>query len=343
MPAVVLTSGGSFFLPGLQHDDDYRSNIAVTAAPGVDVTATFDLYRGNEGLVASGVQRFLLPGEQKQWTVRKLFKDTVEPGVPMTVKVTLWGSAVTYASLVDQTSTDAVTYLGKTPAASWIVPVVAHNPGKEGTFWSSTVSMANLGTETATVQLEYLPQKTDNSGGGLTAPDIEIAPGETVNIEDPVLQLFDIENGKGALIVESSAPIVVVSRVFTAAEEGGTTGHGVRTVPFDALEYRKVVLPGVRMVDDFRTNLGVVTGDQWTSFEFRLRDQEGVQRAQKNISAPPRTVRQWSIPGLFGKDVEAVDPTGSVSVDADGEFFAYLVVVDGSSQDPAFMMPLPGP
>jgi hypothetical protein len=43
------------------------------------------------------------------------------------------------------------------------VPVVAHNPGKEETFWSSTVSMANLGTETAVIHLEYLPENTDSS------------------------------------------------------------------------------------------------------------------------------------------------------------------------------------
>jgi len=273
--------------------------------------------------------------------VKKLFKDMVEPGVPMTVKVTLSGPAVTYASLVDQTSTDAVTYLGKITRVSWIVPVVAHNPGQEGTFWSSTVSMANPGTETATVQLEYLPERTNNSAGGLTAPDFEIAPGETHDLEDPVLQLFGIEDGKGVLIVESSAPIVAVSRVFTSTEQGGNTGHGVRTVSFDALEQREVVLPGVRMVDDYRTNVGVVTGEKRTAFHFRLLDQDGVQRAERMISAPPRTVRQWSIQGLFGKEVEVVDPTGSVWVDADDEFFAYMVVVDGSSQDPAFMLPLP--
>ena len=39
--------------------------------------------------------------------------------------------------------------------------------------------------------------------------------------------------------------------------------------------------------------------------------------------------------------VEVVDPTGSVWVNGDDEFIAYLVVVDGSSQDPAFMLPLP--
>jgi hypothetical protein len=341
MPAVGLNRGGSYFLPGLRQDEDYRTNVAVTAASDADVTATFDLYRGTEGLVASGVVRYLKPGEQKQWRVTQLFKGMAQPGVPMTVKVTLSAPSVAYASLVDQLSSDAVTYLGKQPRSRWIVPIASRNPGKEGTFWTSTLSLANLGTTTATVDLEYLPQKTDNSAGGLTAPAFAVAPGETIDVEDPVLQLFGVENGKGSIIVESSAPVVVVSRVSTAAEGGGTTGHGVRTVSFNALADREVVLPGVRMFSGFRTNVGVVTDDQWTAFHFLLHDHDGTQIEERNINVPPRTVRQWSIQALFGKGTPYVNPTGSVAIEADGDFVAYLVVVDGSSQDPAFMLPLP--
>ena len=49
----------------------------------------------------------------------------------------------------------------------------------------------------------------------------------------------------------------------------------------------------------------------------------------------------WTIQGLFGKEAEAAVPPGSVWVDAKADFLAYLVVVDESSQDPAFMLPLP--
>jgi hypothetical protein len=338
--AVSVMDTGPYYLPGLHQDDSYRSNVAVAAGPDSAVTATMDLYRGDKGLVASGVQRTIEPGEQDQWSVKNLFKDMSLPGVPMTVKVSLSAPAVAYASLADQVSNDAVTYLGKVPRKSWMIPIVAHNPGKEETFWSSTVSIANLGTETATVQLEYLPEKTNNSSGGIIAPDMELSPGETLDFEDPVLQLFGESDQKGVLIVSSDQPVVVVSRTFTDAETGGTTGHGVRTLPLDALEERELVLPGVRMTEGFRTNVGVVTNDRWTTFQFRLRDHEGLQRAEEYITVPPRTVRQWSLERLFGDEALAVDPTGSVAVDADGEFVAYLVVVDGSSQDPAFMLPL---
>jgi hypothetical protein len=36
-----------------------------------------------------------------------------------------------------------------------------------------------------------------------------------------------------------------------------------------------------------------------------------------------------------------VDPVGSVVVRADSEFLAYISVVDGTSQDPVFIMPAP--
>jgi hypothetical protein len=338
MPAVVGVAAGTTYLPGLRHDDDYRANVGVTAGTGSNVTATFDLYRGDDGLVASGVQRFATAGLQKQWPVDKLFPGMVQPGVPMTVKVTLSKPGVVYASLVDQVSTDAVTYMGTAPATTWIVPAAAHNPGNEGTFWSSNAAIANLGASAASVDVEYLPEKTDNSGGGLKALDLQIGAGETVILSDVVMNLFGIDDGKGVLVVESSEPVVVVSRVFTASPVGGTSGHGLQTVSPDALAEREVTMPGVRMLDGNRTNVGLVTGDRWTTAHFRLFDHDGLQLADTFVTVPPRTMRQWSVQKLFGNNVPVPDPVGSVVVDADADFFSYLVVVDGTAQDPYFFL-----
>ncbi|MCU0274797.1 MAG: hypothetical protein MUE34_16345, partial [Acidimicrobiales bacterium] len=59
----------------------------------------------------------------------------------------------------------------------------------------------------------------------------------------------------------------------------------------------------------------------------------------KAISVPPRTMRQWSVDQLFGAAYVAPDPVGSLRVSGSGPFLAYLTVIDGSSQDPVFVMP----
>jgi hypothetical protein len=42
---------------------------------------------------------------------------------------------------------------------------------------------------------------------------------------------------------------------------------------------------------------------------------------------------------LFGRDVAAPEPVGSIVVSGNADFLAYLTVIDGTSQDPVFVMP----
>ena len=340
VPAVVRPRAGRFYLPGLRHDDDYRSNIAVTAAADEAVIATFALYRGVGGRVAGGVTRSVAAGEQRQWPVDQLFPGHARAGEPMTVEVSLSRPGVAYASVVDNVSTDGVTYLGTQPEYDWLVPAVAHLSGKDGTFWSSDVTVANLGAGDANIDLEYLPEKVDNSSGGVVRWNLRIRAGVTHCFEDVVLDQFGVDDGKGVLRISATQPIVVTSRVWTSGPSGGTTGHGLQTVVRERLARDTTVLPGIRVRDGFRTNVGVVTGDTWASVRFRLRDQNGTEHGDVYVDVPARSMRQWSVESLFGAArSQNLDPTGSLVVDSDADFFAYLVVIDGSSQDPVFFLP----
>ncbi|MCJ7756087.1 MAG: hypothetical protein MUP13_16110, partial [Thermoanaerobaculales bacterium] len=142
LPADVQPSTALVAMPGLFHDDEFRSNIAVTAGDQ-EVWATFDLYRGTDGKVAGGVKRKIDAGTQNQWSIAQLFRDWVLDGVPMTLRVSLSQPGIAFASLVDNASTDSAVFLGNQPSSTWVVPVVAHIPGEEGTFWSSSVAIWN--------------------------------------------------------------------------------------------------------------------------------------------------------------------------------------------------------
>jgi hypothetical protein len=339
LPADVQPSTDVVSMPGLFHDEAFRSNIAVTADNGHDVWATFELFRGMDDLVGGGVQRLIGAGQQDQWSIQQLFRNQAREGVPMTVRVSLSHPGIVNASMIDNLSTDSAVFLGKVPAINWIVPVVAHIPGSDGTFWKSSVSLWNGSIWRSRINLEYLPEKRDNSSGGIHASFIWLEPYETRTIEDVLLDLFDIDDGKGVLVVKSSQVITVTSRVFTGGPLGGTSGNGVRTVRAVEVSSEDAVLPGVRMLDGFRTNIGIVTSDLGGTFQFDLRDAGGTLLSTAFRSVEPRSLRQLSMERLFGRDVAAPDPVGSIVISGDADFLAYLTVIDGTSQDPVFVMP----
>ena len=339
LPADVQPSTNVVSMPGLFHDQAFRSNIAVTADEGHDVWATFELFRGNDDLVAGGVKRLIGAGQQDQWSIEQLFRNTAREGVPMTVRVSLSQPGIVYASMVDNASTDSAVFLGKTPATDWIVPVVARIPGADETFWSSSVSLWNGSPWTSRFDLEYLPEKTDNSSGGIDAPPIWLVGYQTLTIEDVLLDLFNIDDGKGVLVVRSSQSATMTSRVSTDGPLGGTSGNGVRTVRASDFSNRDAVLPGVQMLDGFRTNVGFLTGDRVVNFQFDLRDAGGTLIATAFRSVEPRSLRQLSVEKLFGTNVAVPNPVGSIVVTGDADFLAYLTVIDGTSQDPVFVMP----
>ena len=339
LPADVQPSRDVVSMPGLFHDQAFRSNIAVTADDGHDVLATFELFRGNDDLVAGGVRRLIGAGQQDQWSIQQLFQDKAREGVPMTVRVSLSHPGIVNASIVDNASTDSAVFLGKTPATDWIVPVVARIPGANATFWSSSVSLWNGSPWTSRFDLEYLPEKTDNSSGGIDAASIWLEGYETRTIEDVLLDLFNIDDGKGVLVVKSARSAAVTSRVSTDGPLGGTSGNGVRTVRASDFSNRGKVLPGVQMLEGFRTNVGFLTGDRAVNFQFDLRDAGGTLIATAFRSVEPRSLRQLSVEKLFGTSVAVPNPVGSIVVTGDADFLAYLTVIDGTSQDPVFVMP----
>ncbi|MCU0234620.1 MAG: hypothetical protein MUE90_11405 [Thermoanaerobaculales bacterium] len=338
LSADVQPAAAAVSMPGLVHDGELRTNIAVTAGE-VDVVATFELFRGLEGKVAGGVQRSIAARSQDQWTLAQLFPGKALAGVAMTVRTTLTKPAIVLASLVDNASTDSVLYLGGRPEISWLVPVVARAPGAGGTFWSSSVSLWNSTGSTAWVDLEYLPEATDNSGGGILAAPLRLEPNATLVLDDVLRNWFATDSGKGALAIEATQPITVTSRVFTAGPRGGSSGNGVRAVPASSLHAGDRVLPGVRTTGGFRTSVGLVSGGRGVSFVVELRGADGSLLASRAVDVPPRSLRQWTVQQLFGSAFRAPEPAGSLLVSADGPFLAYLTVIDGSSQDPVFVMP----
>jgi hypothetical protein len=337
LPADVEHATGEFTMPGLLDDSDYRSSIFVLAAPEKDVSAYFQLYRGLDGGVSGLEKRKIPAGTLGQWSVNSLFPGKMREGESMTARVILSQPGIAFASIVDNISGDSAVFLGKRTATSWVIPVVAHIPGKDDTLWSSTATLWNSSSSASQISLEYLPENTDNSSGGIYGSPFFLGGHDTFPLNDVLSERFGVTNGKGALVIKASKPIAVTSRVWTAGPAGGTVGNGVRTVHGSELADGEVVLPGVRMLDGFRTNVGVVTGNAPATLQFRLRDADGILLAKEFLDVPPRTITQLSVNKIFGNQVTKPDPVGSLVVSSGTEFLAYLTVIDGTSQDPVFV------
>jgi hypothetical protein len=221
------------------------------------------------------------------------------------------------------------------------VPVVARIEGRRGTQWTSEVSIWNASGAPVTVSLEYLAEDTDNAAGGAVAQDIHLGAFETLTLDDVAREHFAVANGKGALVIDASGAITVTSRVVTAGPNGGTAGNGVRTVPGGGWPEGTVVLPGVRMREDFRTNVGFVTGDQAETFVCKLWNANGHLVKEAFVAVKPRSLRQLSVEQIFGHSgYDIPDPVGTITVEGDQSFLTYMTVIDGTSQDPVFVMPL---
>ncbi|MGV8039454.1 MAG: PKD domain-containing protein [Thermoanaerobaculaceae bacterium] len=336
VPAVLPEPSGLYYVPGLYSDSAYRTNVGVTAG-GQGVFVTFRLFRGAAGEVGT-LTTGIMAHDQQQWSIDGLFPGRAQPGVPVTIGFGLTAPGVPYASLVDQVSRDSVLLLGAAPAVEWLVPVVAHNPGQQGTFWRTDVGVFNPGGSPATLDLEYLPQGLDNSHGGMAADPVILPALATQVVEDVAGALFGVANGKGALLLRGSAPIVVTSRTYTNRQGGGTYGHGGPPVEPQALTPAARTIAGVRQTGGYRSNVGLVTGSRGVIVTLRLRDADGsVLATRSSLYVPPRSLLQLGLANLF-PGAPAPDPVGSLDVLPDGPLLAYLSVVDGTSQDPVLVL-----
>jgi len=341
MPALDPFPDGIYFIPGLREDADYRSNIGV-AAGDQNLTIQVDLFRGTDGLVGTTFTRTVSAGTQMQWRLSTMFPSLAVSGVPMTARVRIFGTGIPYGSLVDQISSDAVTLIACAPSPAVFVPVVAHNPGMQGTFWRSDLFLHNPNPVEAKLVAEYLPEATDNQNGGLEGKPINIPAFGTVTMADVAGELFAVDDGKGVLLVTTAPEIVASSRTYTTNPGGGTYGLGVAALPTFARTPRSLVLTGVRANGGFRTNLGVIGGERSEDVRVSLIDQSGSVLGTVTVHVEPRSLVQGSVRTLFPDVAWGGFSVGSVRLDASRQLkAAYSSTVDDSSQDPIFTVATP--
>ncbi len=137
------------------------------------------------------------------------------------------------------------------------IPAVANGPGRNGTLWRSDVNVLNVSPSDTSVVMLLTPEIIDGEPAfePRVSDPITVAAGAQVTIANVVQSRFGLANTKGGLNVFSlnGAPLVVTSRTYTVASEGGSYGQEV----FGVLVAKTAWVSGVRQDSLYRTNIGV--------------------------------------------------------------------------------------
>jgi PKD repeat protein len=326
------------YVTGLVRTELFRTNLGA-----VNDSADFETFqivlRGRSGdVLGESAAIGLAAGRQTQLSIADLFPAAGGKGLTAEIRpIAGSGAPFAYATVVDNLSGDPTFYPAATPASSLYLPGVSRITGYNDSFFSSDVSIANVGAETATVEVSFLEHDRDNT----YAPRVRftIAPHESLQIEDALGSLFHVSETFGALAIESDASeLVVAERISTASAAGpGTVGQQVDAIADDRFFSHGSIL-GLRQDKAFRSNVGLFNPEPfWTTVSLTLRRADGSAMGVALVAVPPLGYVQRNLSAYFPQAELPEGENLTLSIDSNGvDVFAFAAIIDNVSQDPTF-------
>ncbi|HEU4522459.1 MAG TPA: proprotein convertase P-domain-containing protein, partial [Thermoanaerobaculia bacterium] len=288
----------------LRNDDAFRSNVGFVEVTGHPVRAVVDFGGGDaRSYDVPPFGHLQVPVETKGTVLAP------------SVSVEGEGRLIAYGAVVDNRSGDPVFILARAapmpPGA--VVPAIS-SAGAAGTFWRTDVA-STTGSE--------LTYRT--AAGFVT----RLVPAGS-RIDDIVGQLFDGEGTIG--VIENGSASLVSVRIWTDGPNGTYGLSAPFGVPSNAQEQH---ILHVETSADFRTNIGLIAGENGATVRVTVLDGDGNPVAVSGHVVPPRQLVQFAIvEGVLG---------GRVRVDVlEGAVYAYGALVDNRTGDPIFV-PAMGP
>lgn len=219
-------------------------------------------------------------------------------------------------------------------ATSRYLPGVASAPGRNGTFFESTVWVTNFGDSDGSVTFDFI-------GSAVAAPPAaERAIGAGATISRPLKELFGLENTFGTLVVSSESPIKLRGTTSDVSRPKGTYGLDLTTFAPESvlLAGETAVVPWLSASRDttgFRTNLGVALIAPGTIVVLTLFDEAGFVRGVRLLDSSVPLSWQVSASDIAG-DPEI--PIGRIEAEVRrGEAIVYSAIVDSRTGDGMLM------
>jgi hypothetical protein len=293
-PAVLSTTGA---VVGLVNSARFRSNIAFTNPNAQSMTVSYTI-RNADGSVAANRTLDLAAHTTRQLSLGQDVAATADDR-----RVSLFWSATNRAyvvgSIIDNRSGDPTTAPSiSRDATSLFFPIVGRTAGGNGTFWSTSASMAGTSGVAGSVTFAY----TDTASGHTYTRTAVLASLGSVSTDD-VNDFVGAPAGTGSLRISSTAPLAAVVRVFNTLGDGSTFGSSVLPQD-DIVRATSIGIDGVRRDDDYRLNVAVAN-DQASAATGRIRlfDDRGIEVENHAFRAEAGKSVQIGLPGVI--DVRA--------------------------------------
>ena len=282
-PSLLSKSGT---IGGLAADDRFRTNLALTNANDDVVTMHLEVRRRDGSLIASD-DLALQPHQTRQISASQYAKPEDSP---FAVRWSASDRAYMVASTVDNRSGDPTESQSiGAPSASLFFPLVGKTPGANGTFWTTSLSIANTEDRAANATIDFRGNDGSHVSKSVRSERLGLFQ------SDDVFQLLGLPSGSGSLTIESEVKVTSAARVFNTREDGATFGSSL--LPQEHASRSALAhVRGVRRDDDFRLNVAI-SDDNIADADgvIRFFDERHSEVESQRFHVPAHTTLQFAI------------------------------------------------
>lgn len=219
----------------------------------------------------------------------------------------------------------------------------ARKAGKNGSFFTTNLTLSNTGTADASVTIKFVGHDRDGRNG--IERTITVAAGATVMINDLLGSFFGIGDDFGGIRITSSVPTLVVESNTGTPSGQGTFGQQLRATEHNDLitSNRSRSIAGVRSDGRFRTNLMLTNATtRPLDVDVRLMGADGKQRGAARIHLEPLEMHQENDVARELAEGAEIDEDARLVLSTatpNGAFAAAASRIDNSSNDPSALLP----
>jgi len=241
-------------------------------------------------------------------------------------------------------------------ADTYVVPVVGHVAGANGTMWMTDVVIRNFRTTPLDVELIIIESgfdTTDNVHPLVSATvdgTVTVPANGTVLLEDIMDGYRGRAGSSGSLIIGADFPFAVTSRTYNNSVPLGQTVPPTRDFLVDSFgdadNTAFAYVPGIVVNATTRTNVGFTAGSGASSgapmvVEITIRNATGAVVGSRSISIPSGTFMHVQIPvGSMLQAGSALD-LGSADfrvVEGEGAVVPYASIIDNATAVAGYVM-----
>lgn len=239
----------------------YRTNLGLVEGSGQPATVSISVF-SSTGTKLGTYEVALQPAEHRQLDAFLADKGIELSDGRIEIAVTAGTGKVTaYASVVDQTTNDALLVspveVSRIASQSWVIPGTA-DFRNDRNQWRSDLRIFNASNSAVLARVIFYPQDDPSRGRSV---QVNVAPREVKVLDNVLERQFGITNVGGAIQVmtDNASSLVVTARTYDLASGGGTYGQFIPAVTTGfGVSDRAVHILQLEESARFRTNLGIV-------------------------------------------------------------------------------------